>query len=361
MQKFARNSLKRAFTLAEVLITLAIIGVVAVLTIPVLFNEYQQKAWDSSAMVFEKRLAEALRVMNTQQVLAGYKTTEDFVNELSKHMKITKICSSDKLQECMSDEVYWEILTLKNNKDWSGMEEPDYDTDAIDATSLKTAAKLGQLDWDTETVGVQFNNGTNALIAYNPLCKEDPYANQYNGLGCVAVVYDTTGFKLPNTGGKDLRVVNARLTDCNLKLQNRCYSVPMRVTYLTKAECEARKGDLGLTVCPVENDYFAAAAATCGGAANILTYATTERALIKMYLYNSLGSVENGSSLDYSRAAQLGFNVAEGETIQVYAFRTTLSDNTGYVAQYPASAGSARGDMPIGRAVPGVWTLCKLP
>lgn len=36
--------MKKAFTLAEVLITLGIIGVVAALTIPTLVNNYRKKA-----------------------------------------------------------------------------------------------------------------------------------------------------------------------------------------------------------------------------------------------------------------------------------------------------------------------------
>ena len=64
-----------AFTLAEVLITLAIIGVVAVLTLPNLIQNYNQKAWDTAKNVFEKRLEVATRQMNTEEKLAGYAST----------------------------------------------------------------------------------------------------------------------------------------------------------------------------------------------------------------------------------------------------------------------------------------------
>lgn len=57
---------KKAFTLAEVLITLAVIGIVAALTIPKLIQNNNQKAWDTAADVFNKRLEVAARVMNTQ-------------------------------------------------------------------------------------------------------------------------------------------------------------------------------------------------------------------------------------------------------------------------------------------------------
>ena len=40
------NIKKTAFTLAEVLITITLIGIVAAMTIPTLISNYQQKAWD---------------------------------------------------------------------------------------------------------------------------------------------------------------------------------------------------------------------------------------------------------------------------------------------------------------------------
>ena len=61
---------RAAFTLAEVLITLAVIGIVAVLTLPNLIQNNNQKAWDTAADVFNKRLEVAARVMNTQETLA---------------------------------------------------------------------------------------------------------------------------------------------------------------------------------------------------------------------------------------------------------------------------------------------------
>ena len=50
---------KAAFTLAEVLITLAIIGIVAALTIPTLIQNYQERAWGTASEVFQRKLGEA--------------------------------------------------------------------------------------------------------------------------------------------------------------------------------------------------------------------------------------------------------------------------------------------------------------
>ena len=54
------RSKKAAFTLAEVLITLAIIGIVAALTIPTLIQNYQERAWNTASQVFQRKLGEAL-------------------------------------------------------------------------------------------------------------------------------------------------------------------------------------------------------------------------------------------------------------------------------------------------------------
>ncbi len=197
---------KRAFTLAEVLITLGIIGVVASMTIPTLITNYNQRAWDTGATVFNRKLGEALGFMNTQSSLAGFASTKDFVNELSKHIKITKICDSDELTNCFSNEIFT-----------TG--------DTIDTTTLKMAKNLNSTgDYGTETIGVQFADGVSALIAYNPNATQDPYSNQVvrvTGSGksvnldtdAIAILYDVSGNKSPNeyATGKDIRGINASI------------------------------------------------------------------------------------------------------------------------------------------------------
>ncbi len=54
-----------AFTLAETLLTLAINGVVASITIQSLVKNYNEHAWATAKDVFEKRLEVATRQMNT--------------------------------------------------------------------------------------------------------------------------------------------------------------------------------------------------------------------------------------------------------------------------------------------------------
>ena len=196
LKRVQHDKTRRAFTLAEVLITLAIIGVVAAMTIPTLIANYQEKSWTTASQVFERKLTEAMKVMNVNGTLAGHTTTQSFVDELSKNFKVTKTCDSNNLKNCVPETVTWNIIDITNG----GSE-----SETLNLASLKTSADLGKSGWNTETIGVQFANGTSAIMAYNPDCVQDPYSNQIKGTSCIAILYDTTGFKSPNTTGKYIR------------------------------------------------------------------------------------------------------------------------------------------------------------
>ena len=238
----------KGFTLAEVLITLAIIGIVAALTIPTLIQNYQERAWNTASQVFQRKLGEALRVMNVQGTLAGYTTTEAFVDELSKHIKITRICENDDITTCFSDTVTW------------GDEE-------VDMSKVKKAKNFGQNDWDTNTVAVQFANGVNGVIAYNPECVQNQFSNQITGTSCLAILYDVDGFKNPNTQNKDLRSINVSSlggSSCSFEVGGICFGTFFQPTALTAADCNANKEKYGIQNCMTgDNDYWGGAMKAC--------------------------------------------------------------------------------------------------
>ena len=253
------TSPKAAFTLAEVLITLAIIGVVAAITIPSLVKNYNEKAWESGQKVFENRLLVATRQMNTEEKLAGYSSTMDFVNELKKYIKITRVCDNDNITKCFNKEVIW-----------SADEEP------VDMSKVTDASAFG-LDWETDTVAVQFANGVNAVIAYNPNATQDPYNNQFAATSkSMAILYDLSGNKNPNTNGKDIKNINVdqlagvegclipelKDTMCITKIIS-----PEEYGYLSYSECTEAKnnGEIDVDACDNGSDYFAGAVKACGG------------------------------------------------------------------------------------------------
>ena len=321
-----------AFTLAEVLITLAIIGVVAAITIPTLVADYQRKSWDTASYVFQRKLEEALKQMNTQQVLAGYKSTADFVGALGKYFKINKVCQNDDIMSCFEDKVYW------------GADEEE-----VDMTTIKNASNFGQDDWDTELIGVQFANGTTGLIAYNPECKENPYTNQFTGTSCLAILYDTDGFKKPNTQQKDLRSINVESLDgknCAFEINGTCYTAPFYPESISKAECETLKKNLNIKNCYYDNDFWAGGVKKCGGTSKMPTM--SQIAEIADYVYNTsgIGAKDNVDylTLDYGKLSELGFSTLQGYASSLYLWsgeesdeynayrRNFASDNTGWYA-----------------------------
>lgn len=308
IQSVNSSNRKCAFTLAEVLITLGIIGVVASMTIPTLIQDYNERVWNTAAKVFERKLEESLKTMNTQQTLAGHSTTESFVEELSKHFKTNKICQNDELLDCFPETVYW----------GAGEATPQ----AVDMSKVKIAENFGQDDWDTNIISVLFANGVSAMIAYNPTnsCTQDPYSNLITGQNCLAILYDTSAFKNPNTSGKDLRA-NANVlalndTLCAFEINGVCYGQPFYPTPISYAECESIKDDLEISGCAVENDYWAGAVKTCGGVGKMPTASNLADIANFMYNTNKVNGMDSVLDLerDDDKAGSLGFSEATGNS-----------------------------------------------
>ncbi|CCX80664.1 general secretion pathway protein G [Clostridium sp. CAG:715] len=111
---------KIAFTLAEVLITLGIIGVVAAMTIPSLIQSYKEKATVTAVKQSYSIFAQALKMVTidnpdlsalTDSSLSAKENSQIMFNEISKHIKKVKSCDVDK--KCMGNTYY---LNLNNEK-----------------------------------------------------------------------------------------------------------------------------------------------------------------------------------------------------------------------------------------------------
>lgn len=111
---------KIAFTLAEVLITLGIIGVVAAMTIPSLIQSYKEKATVTAVKQSYSIFAQALKMVTidnpdlsalTDSKLSAKENSQIMFKEISKHIKKVKSCDVDK--KCMGNTYY---LNLNNEK-----------------------------------------------------------------------------------------------------------------------------------------------------------------------------------------------------------------------------------------------------
>ena len=323
------------------MITLAIIGIVAALTIPTLIQNYQTRAWNTASQVFQRKLGEALRVMNVQGTLAGYTTTEAFVDELSKHIKITRICDNDDITTCFSDTVTW------------GTENEE-----VEMSKIKKAKNFGQEDWDTNTVAVQFANGVNGVIAYNPDCRQNQFSNDVitvgeTGIGtnCLAILYDVDGFKNPNTQQKDLRGLNVISlgSNCAIELSDgTCFTAPFKPKLLTKAECEAQKEELGISGCCPDSfcygkDYWAGAVKACHDMGSSLP-SYTELMKLAEELYQDASGTSFSGNRDNDLAIEWKFITSPSSSFWLWSSEEA-STHTAY-GRYFGSTSTTRSDNP---------------
>ncbi len=208
---------KTGFTLAEILITLAIIGIVAAITLPSLLVNVNEKAWDAQRKALHARLAQAIGQMNTLGGYGTYTENEDgtatadtaaesfILDALSKVYKINNVCGPDKLSSCglpskittlgaVSEITFPTKMSELNAKLLNGFH---YNTKSGDVADTKASA--------FETV-----NGESIAVFYNPLCGSDTSANNYvQNKMCINFLYDLNGSEGPNQVGKDVGFITA--------------------------------------------------------------------------------------------------------------------------------------------------------
>lgn len=101
-----------AFTLSEVLITLAIIGVISALTVPTLINGYQKKAEVVQIRKVMTDIGNTIDMYITEEGKAKFSATPYYKNDLNslitEKMKSVKTCSSD-AGGCFASENYLTI------------------------------------------------------------------------------------------------------------------------------------------------------------------------------------------------------------------------------------------------------------
>ena len=205
---------KAAFTLAEVLITLAVIGIVAALTLPGLIQNHNEKAWSTAKDLWEKKLTETVRRMNTDGVMTGHDSTEDFMDTFKQYMKVIKTCDNTDINKCYSPKV----VTTGNN------EEPM----EVETDSLTSASSMGLTSWQTNTNTMSFvvADGTTVIMAYQPECPyADPIEDTGSQVSCMGYMVDVNGKKGPNRVGKDIQLSSGvAFSTCDNPIGDMCWS-----------------------------------------------------------------------------------------------------------------------------------------
>ena len=244
-----KNKRLTAFTLAEVLITLGVIGVVAALTMPALLTNIQENINKEKVRTVKYKLTQATDKMKSQDLIGPYETSMDFVNELKKHLSIAKVCDDTNLAGC------WPSGTVNTNSGAKNI------TSITKGSELKALA-LGTAE--TKTVGIVTGDGTPMILVYSPVCTPLDPAKSYTWsvvdgkpetnatTNCISAIFDINGAKGPNKIGTDVRTFNSLYG-----------SVQYDPTYISNDECTKRQKELGLKWCYYGNDYYAGAVKAC--------------------------------------------------------------------------------------------------
>ncbi|MFR1671517.1 MAG: type II secretion system protein [Candidatus Gastranaerophilaceae bacterium] len=203
-----RVCIKPAFTVAEVLITLGIIGVVAALTMPVIMENVTERINSNRQANIAYKITQATDKMKSLGLLNGsYATTDDFVDELQKHLKIAKRCSANNIADCWPTE---KVITGNGEE--------------FEVSNAKTGKNLNIEGNTSNNVGLVLADGASIILTYNQsssgidvgevitaqpkalpvgLGKSQEFAYTTNTTAAIDFVMDVNGKKGPNSETRD--------------------------------------------------------------------------------------------------------------------------------------------------------------
>lgn len=212
------------FTMAEILLSLTIIGVVAAITLPSLTGNINERTWNTQRKALYARFSQAIALMPS---LNGYGTlkeessagagdgvdnaAETFISGgLSKVLKINNICDNDHLEDCG-------IVSQFTNLNGSQKTIPLTLSELHSTLTARSAFTISGVSFpafsqpDVKAAAFETANGESIALYYNPTCVPDLAETGSNMVMqrkmCVNLIYDLNGNKGPNTVGKDMGVM----------------------------------------------------------------------------------------------------------------------------------------------------------
>ncbi len=170
--------MKKAFTLAEVLVTLGIIGVVSAMTVPTLMNNHRKKVFVTQLQKVYTEVQQAFLQYKTDKnaislTEAGLGSQSEVNNFLKTYFKTVTVCS--KLDEpCIP---HTEYRNLAGNTVGDGIEDVNKWWGSVNCAVLGSGAAI---------------------------CIEALSAHSSGGVKWSHILVDTNGLQGPNIGGRDV-------------------------------------------------------------------------------------------------------------------------------------------------------------
>jgi len=212
--------------MAEILLSLTIIGVVAAITLPSLTGNINERTWNTQRKALYARFSQAIALM---PAMNGYgKVTEDasgstiedtaaetFITDgLSKVLQINNICDNTHLPDCG-------IASKINTLAGSNITLP---TTIKDLNPLMTGSFNNGVQSfyipNTKAAAFETKNGESIVAYVNPSCvgnlqslqfgnnsSNEAAGDLYQRTVCANFIFDLNGNKGPNTVGKDIGIM----------------------------------------------------------------------------------------------------------------------------------------------------------
>ena len=321
---------KHGFTLAEVLIALVVIGVVAAMTLPTLIKNINSQKRTAKIQNIEEKLRQGTDLMKVQGRINGFDDTKEFVTELSKYMKITAICDNNNIADCWPG-VNATGITVNGNEE------------KVEVANIDDADwfKLDKNDW-YEPVAFLMGDGTPMIITYKKDCFVDENVRGSDSTKCIAGVFDINGGNLPNRYGdkykdkstSDIIPINViggvgGKYSCVQRIDGLCFTSLPFIPDESLGGCKKLKDtSVDVVGCELEVDRWANAYNKCIEIGGRLPN-KQELQKLASYIYNKpITGYKDNIVLDYSKAKLLGFDIAENPAFYVwsmYPLTSTLS------------------------------------
>lgn len=193
------QSARFGFTLAEVLITLGIIGVVASLTIPSLINNYKEKELITRTKKTYSVIQNAILLAQVENGSVGdntslfdtSKTSVDVAKDFAKYFNGAKFCPDKNADGCGN---FFYSLKFASKKSATGVNYPKIilpDNTIISVVQNSSCFRVAN-DCVQNAAGecIKDQNGNNI-----------PTTSTHND--CATLFFDVNGTKLPNQFGRD--------------------------------------------------------------------------------------------------------------------------------------------------------------
>ena len=212
---------KHAFTLAEVLITLGIIGIVAAMTIPTLIVNYQKRE-------FASRLSQTFSVLSNAIKMAQVEYGDVATWGYQKYYGTTVAPNGDKSQYVKEYAEKYFLPYLRVSKNYGTVKLKD-----IGYSGFKSKDGRSYYNENSKVYTTEVNNGTIIFFAYNGSTTEiDGVTTPFISDPIISI--DVNGKAGPNILGRDFFMLQLSTTKNRLETSGTTYNRSVLLDKCTK-------------------------------------------------------------------------------------------------------------------------------